>query len=164
MPPPPSPPPDDLPAAPDAPACAHLPIPGAGRGGHTAHHTDYMAREIGTVALTPGGPVVAGGWVSFELVFTAGRFGMDDTGSIRICTRQVSDLATPQFGDPAAPNHVSAEASNGAVLRLSFDPKLAMRPWSRTLTVAVERGFLRPGDTITVRLGDRRGGSPGLRM
>ncbi len=152
--------PDDTPAR---LPCATLPIPGAAPG-HTAHHTDYMAAEIGRVALSPLEPVVAGSHASFELVFTAGRFGMDDTGSLRICTRQVSDLARPQFTDPRAPNYVSAEASNGAVLRLAFDPKLAMRPWSRTITVAVERGFLSPGDTITIRLGDRRGGSPGLRM
>jgi hypothetical protein len=145
------------------PPCHILAIPGAGIG-HTAHHTDYMAREIGQVSLTPRDPVIAGSHASFELVFTAGRFGVDDTGSLRICTRQVSDLARPQFSDPKAPNYVSAEASNGAVLRLAFDAKLAMRPWSRTITVTVERGFLAPGDTITVRLGDRRFGSPGLRM
>jgi hypothetical protein len=143
--------------------CAQLAIPGAGQG-HAAHHTDYMAAEIGQVALSPATPVVAGSFASFELVFTAGRFGVDDTGSLRICTRQVSDLARPQFTDPTAPNYVSAEASNGAALRLSFEPKLTMRPWSRTITISVERGFLSPGDTITVRLGDRRGGSPGLRM
>mgnify|MGYP001809930883 CR=1 FL=1 len=140
-----------------------LAIPGAGAG-HTAHPSDYMAAEIGHVALSPAAPVVAGSHASLELVFTAGRFGVDDTGSLRICTRQVSDLARPQFTDPKAANYVSAEASNGATLRLSFDPKLAMRPWSRTITITVERGFLAPGDTITVRLGDRRGGSPGLRM
>lgn len=143
--------------------CATLAIASAGEG-HTAHFTDYMAREVGSVTLAPPDPVTAGAWVSFTLVFTAGRFGVDDTGSIRICTRQVSDLPAPQFTDPAAPNFVSAEASNGAVLRLSFDAKLAIRPWSRTLTVSVVRGFLAPGDTITVRLGDRRGGSPGMRM
>jgi hypothetical protein len=151
--------PDDTPRLP----CADPGIPGAVPG-HTAHFTDYMATEIGSVALTPTTPVTAGSFCSFDLVFTAGRFGVDDTGSLRICTRQVSDLARPQFADPKAPNYVSAEASNGAVLRLSFDPKLSMRPWSRTITVTVERGFLSPGDTITVRLGDRRGGSPGLRM
>jgi hypothetical protein len=143
--------------------CARLAIPGAASG-HTAHHTDYMAAAIGTARLSPDGPVVAGSFASFELTFTAGRFGMDDTGSLRLCTRQVSDLARPQFSDPKAANYVSAEASNGAVLRLSFDPKLGMRPWSRTITVAVERGFLAPGDTLTIRLGDRSGGSPGLRM
>jgi hypothetical protein len=147
----------------EAPACAMLAIPGAGAG-HTAHHTDYEAATIGRVTLAPTPPVVAGSHASFEITFTAGRYGVDDTGSLRICTRQVSDLARPQFTNPKAPNYVSAEASNGAVLRISFDAKLAMRPWSRTITITVERGFLSPGDTITVRLGDRRGGSPGLRM
>jgi len=141
----------------------HLDLPNL-HAGHTAHFTDYRAAEIGTVRLTPDGPVEAGSHASLTLVFTAGRFGMDDTSSIRICTRQVSDLGRPQFSDPAAPNYVTAEASNGARLTLEFHPKLAMRPWSRTLTVTVARGFLSPGETITVRLGDRSGGSPGLRM
>lgn len=141
----------------------HLDLPNA-HPGHTAHFTDYRAHEIGHVTLSPETPVEAGAHAAFTLVFTAGRFGMDDTGSLRICTRQVSDVGKPQFTDPAAANYVSAEASNGAKLTLEFNPKLAMRPWSRTLTVTVARGFLSPGDTITVRLGDRRGGSPGLRM
>jgi len=138
-------------------------LPSTGTG-HTAHFTDYGAREIGRVALLEREPVVAGSFVSFTLVFTAGRFGVDDTGSLRVCMRQVSDVARPQFDDPAAANYVTAEASNGVQLRLSYDPKLSLRPWSRTLTIRVERGFLAPGDTITIRLGDRRGGSPGWRM
>ncbi len=138
-------------------------IPGYGKG-HTAHHTDYLVSEIGTVAMMPTGPVEAGSFAAFTIVFTAGRFGVDDTGSIRICTRQVSDVGRPQFTDPKAPNYVTAEASNGATLSLDFNPKLAMRPWSRTITVNVNRGFLAPGETITVRIGDRRFGSPGLRM
>ena len=141
----------------------HLELPNAHKG-HTAHFTDYRATEIGRVTLTPEGEVEAGGFASFTLTFTAGRFGMDDTGSLRICTRQVSDVGRPQFTDAAAPNYVTAEASNGAKLVLEYSPKLNMRPWSRTITVTVARGFLSPGDTITVRLGDRRGGSPGLRM
>ena len=141
----------------------HLDLPNA-HPGHSAHITDYRAGEIGTVTISPDGPVEAGAFASHTLVFTAGRFGMDDTGSLRICTRQVSDNGRPQFTDPAAPNYVTAEASNGARLTLEFHPKLAMRPWSRTLTVTVARGFLSPGDTITVRLGDPRQGSPGMRM
>jgi hypothetical protein len=141
----------------------HLDLPNA-HPGHTAHFTDYRAGEVGSVAISPDGPVEAGSFASHTLVFTAGRFGVDDTGSLRICTRQVSDNGRPQFTDPKAPNYVSAEASNGARLVLEYHPKLAMRPWSRTLTVTVARGFLSPGDTITVRLGDTRGGSPGMRM
>jgi hypothetical protein len=141
----------------------HLDLPDA-HSGHTAHFTDYRAAEVGTVTLSPDRPVEAGSYASFALTFTAGRFGMDDTGSLRISMRQVSDVGRPQFADPAAPNYVTAEASNGAKLVLEYSPKLNMRPWSRTLTVTVARGFLAPGDTITIRLGDTRGGSPGLRM
>jgi hypothetical protein len=141
----------------------HLDLPNA-HPGHTAHFTDYRAAEIGRVTITPDGPVEAGSFASHTLVFTAGRFGVDDTGSLRICTRQVSDNGRPQFTDPKAPNYVTAEASNGARLVLDYNPKLAMRPWSRTLTVTVARGFLSPGDTITIRMGDTRGGSPGMRM
>jgi hypothetical protein len=133
---------------------------------HVARHTDYMATEIGTARLLAGHGegFEAGSFQSFDLVFTAGRFGMDDTGSLRIVHRFASDMGAPQFTDPAAPNHVTAEASNGARLELSYSPRLNMRPWGKCLTVAVGRGFLAPGDTITMRLGDRRGGSPGLRL
>jgi hypothetical protein len=133
---------------------------------HTARHTDYMADEIGDARLTTGHgeSLTAGSFQSFELIFTAGRFGMDDTGSIRIVHRFASDMGMPQFGDPSAPNYVTATASNGAKLELSYHPRLNMRPWGKTITVAVGRGFLSPGDTITVRLGDRSGGAPGMRL
>ena len=39
-----------------------------------------------------------------------------------------------------------------------------IRPWVGTVLVRVANGFLRKGDTITVRLGDRRGGSSGYRV
>jgi hypothetical protein len=125
-----------------------------------------MADEIGHAVLTTGHGEAfeAGSFQSFELIFAAGRFGMDDTGSIRIVHRFASDMGTPQFSDPTAPNHVTAAASNGARLELSYHPRLNMRPWGKTITIAVGRGFLSPGDTITVRLGDRSGGSPGMRL
>ena len=133
---------------------------------HVARHTDYMAAEIGTARLTAGHaePFEAGSFQSFEIVFTAGRFGVDDTGSLRIVHRFASDMGAPQMRDPTAPNYVTAEASNGARLELDYNPRLNMRPWGKTLTVGVGRGFLAPGDTIAVRLGDRTGGSPGMRL
>ena len=39
-----------------------------------------------------------------------------------------------------------------------------MRPWDRTLYIKVVRGFLREGDTISIKFGDRSGGSPGMRL
>lgn len=127
-------------------------------------HGDYLPHELGHAVITPAGAFEAGSFQSFELVYTAGRFGIDDTGSIRICLRFASDTGEPQFTDPRAPNYVTAEASNGAVLALRYDVKDNIRPWDKTIRVKVVRGFLRQGDRILVRLGDRRGGGPGLRL
>ena len=79
---------------------------------------------------------------------------------LKISWRTTSDMAKPQFTDPAAPNYTTVEASNGAKLEYWFE-RLNIRPWVNTLLIRVGRGFLRAGDTITVRFGDRRRGSPG---
>ena len=44
-----------------------------------------------------------------------------------------------------------------------FD-RLNIRPWGNTLLIRVGRGYLRAGDTLTIRFGDRRQGSPGFRL
>jgi hypothetical protein len=59
-------------------------------------------------------------------------------------------LGRPQWNDPKGANYTTVEASNGAVLDVLYDPKLNIRPWDKTL-IRVMRGFLREGDTITVR-------------
>ena len=78
--------------------------------------------------------------------------------------RYASDCGVPQFTDPAAPNYTTAVASNGARLELRYDMKDHERPWGRTVRVRVRQGYLREGETITLTLGDRSGGSPGWRM
>jgi hypothetical protein len=119
---------------------------------------------MGTATISPSGPVEAGSMQSFTLVYTAGYFGIDDTGSIKIVHRFASDMGRPQWSDPRAANFTTVEASNGAELEVRYDPKLNIRPWDKTLFIRVMRGFLREGDTITVRFGDRRQGSPGMRV
>ena len=117
----------------------------------------------GVAVVTPDGPVEAGSWQSFTLVYTAGRFGIDDSGSIKVCFRFANDQSRLQLDDQQGPGFVTVEASNGAALETRFDYKQNTRPWDRTLYIKIVRGFMREGDTITVRLGDRRQGSPGLR-
>ena len=56
------------------------------------------------------------------------------------------------------------EASNGATLEAKWEFKRNIRPWSRSLYIGVMKDFLAPGDTITIRFGDRRQGSPGIRL
>lgn len=122
------------------------------------------AHEIGTVSLTPTGAFEAGSHQTFTLVYTAGKFGIDDSGSMRICFRFASDQTRPQFEDPTRPNFTTIVASNSAVLQYHYDPKGNVRPWDRTLYIKVVKGFLREGDTITVTFGDTSQGSPGMRL
>jgi hypothetical protein len=74
-----------------------------------------------------------------------------------------SDFSKPQFDKPDAPNFTTVEASNGAKLEVWFD-RLNIRPYANTLLIRIGRGYLRAGDTLTIWMGDRRWGSPGLRL
>ena len=127
-------------------------------------HSTYLPHRMGSATIDPAGCFEVGTYRSFTLTYTAGYFGIDDTGSIKIVHRFASDMGKPQFDDPAAPNFVTAEASNGAVLDVRFDGKMNIRPWDKTLYIKVVRGFLREGDRIVVRFGDPRQGSPGMRL
>jgi len=123
----------------------------------------YLPEHMGTATLAPAGPFVAGSHASLLLTYTAGKFGIDDSGDLKIVWRGTSDMGKPQFTEPAAANYTTVEASNGAVLDCRVDRNFT-RPWVNALSIRVGRGFLRAGDTITIRLGDTRQGSPGLRL
>lgn len=123
-----------------------------------------LPEELGHVSLEPIGDFEAGSYQSFTLVYTAGKYGIDDSGSLRVCWRFASDQMHPQFDDPKKPNFTIIEASNKAVLQYRYDPKGNVRPWDRTLGIKVVHGFLKEGDTITIRFGVRDQGSPGMRI
>jgi uncharacterized protein DUF3604 len=125
--------------------------------------SSYLPEHMGAMTLSPSGPFVAGSYAELILTYTAGTFGIDDTGMVKISWRTTSDMSKPQFDRPAAPNFTTVEASNGAKLEVWFD-RLNIRPYANTLLIRVGRGYLRAGDTLTVRMGDRRQGSPGYRL
>lgn len=131
---------------------------------NNAFHSTYLNDRVGHAEITPTTPAEAGAFASYTLTYTAGYFGIDDTGSLKIVHRFASDMGKPQFTDPKGWNYVTAEASNGAVLELRYDQKGNVRPWDKTISIRVQRGFLREGETITVRIGDTRQGSPGIRV
>ena len=120
--------------------------------------------DLGTAVLEPTGAFEAGSYASFTLTYTAGTYGIDDTGALRICFRFAADQTPPQFTDPKAPGYTVIEASNGAILDYRFDPKANVRPWDRTLYIKVVQGYLEEGDRIMVRFGVTDGGSPGMRL
>jgi hypothetical protein len=127
-------------------------------------HSTYLPEKMGSAVVEPAGSFEAGSYQEFTLTYTAGYFGIDDTGSLKIVHRFASDMGRPQFENPGAANYVTVEASNGAVLHVEYDMKRNIRPWDKTLYIKVVRGFLREGDQIVVRFGDRRRGSPGMRI
>jgi hypothetical protein len=127
-------------------------------------YSDYRPDLMGTARLEPLGSFEAGSMHSFALVYTAGAFGVDDTGSIKIGFRFATDFGPVQFTDPKAPGYTTVEASNGATLEAKWEFKRNIRPWSRSLYIGVMKDFLAPGDTITIRFGDRRQGSSGIRL
>ena len=125
--------------------------------------SNYLPEHMGSATLSPPGPFIAGSYAELTLIYTAGTFGIDDSGMLKVSWRTTSDMAKPQFTEPSAPNYTTVEASNGAKLEYWID-RLNIRPWVNTLLIRIGRGFLRAGDTLTVRLGHRRQGSPGLRL
>lgn len=121
-------------------------------------------RLLGTAQLDKTGDFEAGSYQSFTLTYTAGRFGIDDSGSLRVVFRFATDQSNPQFDNPQAANYTEVVASNNAILECRFDPKGNIRPWDRTLQIKVVRGFMKEGDTITIRFGVTDKGSPGMRL
>ena len=49
----------------------------------------------GSATIAPDGPVEAGSWQSFTVVYKAGRFGIDDSGSLKVCFRFATDPTPP---------------------------------------------------------------------
>ncbi|MEO8651526.1 MAG: DUF3604 domain-containing protein [Hyphomicrobiaceae bacterium] len=127
-------------------------------------YSTFRPELMGSATLTPSGRIEAGSYQSFTLVYTAGAFGVDDTGSIKIAFRFATDFGPVQFNDPKAAGYTTLEASNGATLEARWEFKRNIRPWSRSLYIGVMKHFLKPGDTITIRFGDTRHGSPGVRV
>jgi hypothetical protein len=127
-------------------------------------YSDYRPELMGSATLEPSGRFEAGSMQSFTLTYTCGRFGIDDTGSLKIGFRFATDFGPVQFTDPKGQGYTTVEASNGATLETRWEFKRNIRPWSRSLYIGVVKDFLAPGDTITIRFGDRRYGSPGIRL
>ncbi|MDA7945936.1 MAG: DUF3604 domain-containing protein [Hyphomicrobiaceae bacterium] len=122
------------------------------------------AKLAGHATIEPSGEFEAGSYATIKLVYTAGFYGIDDSGSIKIVGRFATDQTTPQFDDPAAPGYTTVVASNNAKLEVRYDPKGNVRPWDATLYIKVVNGFMKEGDTITIVFGEQSGGSPGMRL
>jgi hypothetical protein len=119
--------------------------------------------DLGSATLAPDVPVVAASDVTWTITHTVGPYGIDDGGALLLVAKQMCDWGESQTTDPTAANYVTATTSGDATLRLTWNRRAFTRPWRQGLTVGVVDGHLAPGDTVTITLGDRSGGGPGLR-
>jgi hypothetical protein len=119
--------------------------------------------RLGKASLDPPGPVVAGCFGTWTITFTVGSLGIDEGGTIKLAQRYASDWQTPQFDRPKEPGFTTVGTSGRAKLVPHFDKKGHVRPWMKCLVLDVFDGTLAPGDVVTIVLGDRSHGSPGMR-
>lgn len=120
--------------------------------------------QYGHIDFSPTGAFEVRSLQTFKLVYTAGPYGIDDTGALKVVFRFPMDQGGLQTSDPGSLNYVSAQASNGSQLSLSYNAFGHMRPRDRALTVLIADGFIGQGDTITIVFGDTSAGSPGMQL
>lgn len=117
----------------------------------------------------------AGSWQEIVIDYELGQSGMADGSWFKTTFRFYSDWELFQTTDPKAPNYVSAEYHAGptvqgqspaSVQKLSvrFDQKGHERPFQKAIIVDTFDGYLKAGDHIVIRMGDRRFGGPGTRV
>jgi hypothetical protein len=125
----------------------------------------------------PISTVVAGSTAELVFTYTVGGSGIADSGWLKLCFRYYSDWDL-QTTDPQLRDFVSARlldrsligraspdsAATARELKISYDVKGGERPFQKALLIHVIDGYLRPGDVIEIRLGDRRFGGPGTRV
>ncbi|HIE14747.1 TPA: DUF3604 domain-containing protein [Candidatus Bathyarchaeota archaeon] len=117
----------------------------------------------GWAEVEPKKPVKAGSYGTWKFTYTAGGYGIDNTGLLLICWRFAWDWGRPQTEDPEAENYLTVHTDSCADLKATYVFKGFRRPWYHTVRVEVFNGEICPGENITLVFGDTSGGSPGQR-
>jgi hypothetical protein len=129
----------------------------------------------------PSGSYVVGSYGTFNIVYTVGKYGIDDGGSIRVARR---GGMKPQTVDPKSPGYTTVTATRDVRLvsgslpitqTLSKDIELFgskrsalrashIRPFWSAFQVDVKDGSLYEGDQLVFTFGDTSQGSPGYQL
>ena len=119
--------------------------------------------------------IEAGSWHEIVLDYEVGASGIADGAWMKATFKFYSDWALFQTDNPQGANYVSAEYQAGPLadgqtpatvqsLKVRFDQKGHERPFQKAIIVDVVDGFIKPGDHIIIRMGDKRAGGPGTRV
>ncbi len=119
--------------------------------------------------------MVAGSWQEIVIDYELGAAGMADGSWFKATFRFYSDWALFQTTEPAGANYITAEYHAAPTLpgqspatvqslKVRFDQKGHERPFQKAVIVDTFDGYLKAGDHIIIRLGDRRFGGAGTRV
>ncbi|MHB8454061.1 MAG: CehA/McbA family metallohydrolase domain-containing protein [Acidiferrobacterales bacterium] len=119
--------------------------------------------------------IAAGSWQEIVIDYELGASGMADGSWFKATFRFYSDWALFQTTDPKGANYISAEYHAAPTLpgqspatvqslKVRFDQKGHERPFQKAVIVDTFDGYIKAGDHIVIRLGDRRFGGPGTRV
>lgn len=138
------------------------------------YHKTKAMRFLGSVKCNVD-TLVAGEWTEIIIDYELGASGMADGSWFKATFKFYSDWALFQTSDPGAANYITAEYHAGPCvlnqtpatcqyLKIRFDQKGHERPFQKAVIVDTADGYLKAGDHIVIRLGDRRFGGPGTRV
>ncbi|NMF63569.1 hypothetical protein [Brasilonema octagenarum] len=119
--------------------------------------------------------IEAGSWQEILLDYEVGASGIADGAWIKVTFKFYSDWGLFQTEDAKGANYLSAEYQSRPCLpgespatvqslKVRFDQKGHERPYQKAIIVDIVDGYIKPGDHILIRLGDRRAGGPGTRV
>ncbi len=117
-------------------------------------------RFYGWAELSPMDPIEAGCIGSWSVTYHLGRYGIDDSGMIRVARRFVSDWGNPQDDRPGELDFMSVSTSGQARVRARYDSQSHVRPWqkaavSQTGIGSVPKGLKRQQLGIGIKEGGR---------
>lgn len=113
--------------------------------------------QIGSTKLNITKAVV-GSFINCQLTYTVGFTGIDDSGSLKVLFRIVSDCGEPQVTSPKGENYLSITSSNAALkIKVSSQStglygKVFERPWSRGFALHLANVSLKQGDKLYISL------------
>ena len=105
--------------------------------------------------------LVAGLPNTLHFVYTVGKYGMDDGGSIRITRQGVTDWQPIQVNSPKASGYTTAHTTGEAGVVINTYSQ-GVRPYENAVTVTVRDGCLKENDKIELIMGDQSEGSIGI--
>jgi hypothetical protein len=118
---------------------------------------------LGKVEIEPNCPIIAGEVNTWKIIYTVGRYGIDNGGRLKLVWKFPSNWGVPQWENPKKENYITVKSTKKVNFSFQYDPKGYYRPWLKALTIEVINGYLSEGDMVTITLGDQLYGSPGSR-